>query len=178
MQKNQQTEKDKKIMSLRKLAKALGEKRGKDKTLVLVTGCFDILHSGHFKLFSFARKYCDVLIVGVEHDKTILNSKGEGRPVHNQRKRMEDLSEVGEVDFVFPIAFVTTFGEKNVASLYLPILKEIKPNFLATNISADKYWREKEKIIRNMGIRLLKQGKREPVSTTEILKNLKAPGSE
>ncbi len=34
----------------------------------LITGCFDVLHIGHIKLFKWAKKRVDLLIVGLDSD--------------------------------------------------------------------------------------------------------------
>jgi rfaE bifunctional protein nucleotidyltransferase chain/domain len=143
-------------------------KRNKKK-VGFITGCFDILHKGHLSLFSFAKKHCDILVVGVENDKNIKRSKGQNRPINSQKVRMKNLSKIKEIDYVFPINIVVSFGDKNVAEKYLPLVKEINPDYLITNIITDKYWREKEKVISGLPIRLLKHKERIPISTTEII---------
>jgi|WetSurMetagenome_2_1015567.scaffolds.fasta_scaffold22539_2 cytidyltransferase-like protein len=55
------------------------------KKKVFVTGCFDILHSGHIAFFEEVAKYGDVY-VGLGSDHTIFNLKGR-YPVNNQEER-------------------------------------------------------------------------------------------
>jgi cytidyltransferase-like protein len=52
---------------------------------VFVTGCFDMLHSGHITFFEEAAKYGDVY-VGLGSDETVFNLKG-CYPVNNQDER-------------------------------------------------------------------------------------------
>ena len=52
---------------------------------VFVTGCFDMLHSGHIAFFKEAAKYGDVY-VGLGSDETVSNLKGR-YPVNNQDER-------------------------------------------------------------------------------------------
>jgi len=52
---------------------------------VFVTGCFDMLHSGHIAFFEEAAKYGDVY-VGLGSDETVFNLKGR-YPIHNQDER-------------------------------------------------------------------------------------------
>lgn len=52
---------------------------------VFVTGCFDLLHSGHITFLNEAAKHGDVY-VGIGSDKTIFNLKGR-YPVNNQDER-------------------------------------------------------------------------------------------
>ncbi len=80
---------DKKVKSLVQVAKiaVLAKKAG--KKVGLITGCFDVVHSGHVDLFRFAKKHCDLVIVGLDSDETIKINKGSNRPIHNifQRER-------------------------------------------------------------------------------------------
>ena len=57
---------------------------------VFVTGCFDMLHSGHVEFFTEAAKYGDVY-VGLGSDETVFNLKGQ-YPInnHDERKFMID----------------------------------------------------------------------------------------
>ena len=42
--------------------------------IVLITGNFNILHSGHLRLFAFAKKFASKLIVAVNSDKIAGNA--------------------------------------------------------------------------------------------------------
>ena len=141
----------------------------KNKKVVLITGCFDILHQGHLKLFQFAKEHADILVVGLERDETIKRSKGDLRPVNNFEKRIKKLQNLDLVDFVFPIDFIVRFGEENVAEKYIPILKKIKPDCLVTNVKADKYWKSKKAISKKFGISFKGQKDKVLISTTKIL---------
>ena len=64
---------------------------------VFVTGCFDMLHSGHVAFFKEAAEYGDVY-VGLGSDDTVFNLKGR-YPVNNQDERkymIEALASVKE----------------------------------------------------------------------------------
>ena len=60
--------------------------------IVLVGGCFDILHLGHVVFLEKAKKEGDVLVVLLESDEKVRFLKGKGRPVHTQSERAEILS--------------------------------------------------------------------------------------
>jgi cytidyltransferase-like protein len=55
------------------------------KKKVFVTGCYDMLHSGHIAFFQEAAQYGDVY-VGLGSDKTVYDLKGK-YPVNNQDER-------------------------------------------------------------------------------------------
>ena len=63
-------------------------------------GCFDILHPGHVKVLTAARRACDRLIVGLNSDASVKRLKGEGRPVQNESARAEVLAALEAVDLV------------------------------------------------------------------------------
>jgi D-beta-D-heptose 7-phosphate kinase/D-beta-D-heptose 1-phosphate adenosyltransferase len=63
-------------------------------------GCFDILHPGHVKVLTAARRACDRLIVGLNSDGSVRRLKGEGRPVQDERARAEVLAALEAVDLV------------------------------------------------------------------------------
>jgi len=161
------------ILKLEEAGKVFTLKERDGKTIGLITGCFDILHQGHLALFTFAKKHCDILVVGVENDETVKRSKGKKRPVNDEKTRIGNLAKIKEVNCVFPIKVVATFGRGGISDLYLPILKKIKPDFLITNIWTDKYWRKKEKVLKGLGIKLIKHQEKIPISTTRIIERKK-----
>lgn len=63
-------------------------------------GCFDILHPGHVKVLTAARRACDRLVVGLNSDASVKRLKGEGRPVQGARACAEVLAALEAVDLV------------------------------------------------------------------------------
>ena len=53
---------------------------------VVVTGCFDWLHTGHIRFFEEASAYGELTVV-VGHDENIRLLKGEGHPLFSQSER-------------------------------------------------------------------------------------------
>ncbi len=68
--------------------------------IVFTNGCFDILHRGHVYYLSKAREMGDVLVVGLNSDRSVTRLKGEGRPVNSQNARAEVLGALGMVDYI------------------------------------------------------------------------------
>ncbi len=160
---------DEKIVSLNKLVKILRLKKRAKKKIGLITGGFDIIHKGHISLFRFAKDNTDIVVVGVEQDKTISLSKGQNRPVNRLIDRCEFLSELRSVDYVFAIPFVFRYGEpEKIDKLYAEIYKNIQPDCLITNITADKYWEQKKKRAQDMKIGFLGQETPKDTSSTSI----------
>ena len=67
---------------------------------VWVNGCFDILHRGHMELFKHAKSKGDYLIVGIDTDRRVRESKGPERPINNQEDRKFFLECIRFVDEV------------------------------------------------------------------------------
>ncbi len=71
----------------------------KDKKIVFTNGCFDILHLGHVKYLEISKKMGDILIVGVNSDKSVKRLKGKNRPVNPEFDRAYLLSALECVDY-------------------------------------------------------------------------------
>ncbi len=68
------------------------------KTIVLVTGGFDPLHSGHIAYFKAAKKLGDILVVGVNSDAWLTRKKGA--PFMPYMERATIVRNIIGVDFV------------------------------------------------------------------------------
>jgi cytidyltransferase-like protein len=68
------------------------------KSIVLITGGFDPLHSGHIAYFKAAKKLGDILVVGVNSDAWLTRKKGS--PFMPFRERAEIVRNIVGVDFV------------------------------------------------------------------------------
>jgi rfaE bifunctional protein nucleotidyltransferase chain/domain len=108
------------LLKRNSIAKLTKELKEKGKIIVFTNGCFDIIHSGHTKYLSEAKKLGDYLIVGLNSDSSVKMLKGDTRPINNEEDRAEVLSALKPVDFV------TIFDEETPAEL----IEEIIPNVL------------------------------------------------
>ncbi|MBB6066830.1 D-glycero-beta-D-manno-heptose 1-phosphate adenylyltransferase [Methanococcus maripaludis] len=76
------------------------ELRKNNLKIVFTNGCFDILHKGHIKYLSEAKKFGDILIVGINSDSSIKKIKGASRPIIPLESRIEVLNSIKHIDFV------------------------------------------------------------------------------
>jgi D-beta-D-heptose 7-phosphate kinase/D-beta-D-heptose 1-phosphate adenosyltransferase len=67
---------------------------------IIVNGTFDILHSGHLALLTYAKSLGDHLVVAIDSDRRVKELKGVSRPVNTQQERQELLSNLRSVDEV------------------------------------------------------------------------------
>lgn len=59
------------------------------ETVGLTIGVWDGMHIGHVKLLQRASYLCDLLYVGVVCDKAVKRVKGNDRPKHSEKERLE-----------------------------------------------------------------------------------------
>lgn len=69
-------------------------------SIVLTSGTFDLLHVGHAKYLEEAKKYGDILIVGVDSDEKVKVRKGPERPVVPANERVKMLAHLRSVDLI------------------------------------------------------------------------------
>lgn len=70
-----------------------------NKKIVFTNGCFDILHLGHIKYLEKAKEFGDILIVGINTDRSIREIKGNSRPINEEFDRAYLLSALKSVDY-------------------------------------------------------------------------------
>lgn len=128
-------------------------------TIALVTGCFDLLHYGHFKFLNFAKSQADTLIVAIESDTFLKNHKGPSRPLFSQKIRKFCLEQVKSVDKIISLP-----SQVN----YLKLLQKIHPDFLIIS-SNDSNYKEKHQICSQLGIKLIIFPRLKKYSTSKII---------
>jgi D-glycero-beta-D-manno-heptose 1-phosphate adenylyltransferase len=100
-----------KIVQLEELSNRCEKLRSAGKKIVATNGCFDLLHVGHVRYLQAARALGDLLVVGLNGDRSVHELKGAGRPIAIQNDRAEILAAMECVDLVtiFPEIRATTF---------------------------------------------------------------------
>ncbi len=91
-------EANKKIKTLKNLAKIINVLKGKGKRIVQCHGVFDLVHLGHIRHFNLAKKEGDILIVSVTKDEH--TKRGPGRPIFNEHLRAETLASLAVTDYI------------------------------------------------------------------------------
>jgi len=111
---------DKHIKNFNEIAQLSIELKAKNRKIVFTNGCFDILHLGHIKYLESAKSLGDILILGLNSDRSVNTLKGDGRPINSQDDRSYILAALEVVDYV------VIFDEDTPYNL----IKLIKPNIL------------------------------------------------
>lgn len=108
-----------KLKSLSALRRIVVAEKAKGRTVVLANGCFDLVHAGHIRYLRAAGDKGDVLIVALNSDRSVRKLKGKGRPILDEKERVEILTSFSFVDFV------TVFDEPTVAGVLLSLKPDI-----------------------------------------------------
>jgi len=111
---------DEHIKTLSEIATLSEELKTRGKKIIFTNGCFDILHAGHVRYLETAKSYGDILILGLNSDRSVTALKGEGRPINIQLDRAYILAALEAVDYV------VVFDEDTPYDL----IKAVKPHIL------------------------------------------------
>ena len=108
---------------------------------VFVSGCYDLLHSGHVEFFRQAAEYGD-LYVGIGSDATILEYKHH-KTVYSEQERLFMVKSIRYVKDAFINAGSGIMD-------FIPTVDALKPDVLVVNADGDK--EEKRKFCAERGI--------------------------
>ena len=98
------------VVSLADASALRAEAAAQGKRVVFTNGCFDLLHVGHVRYLKEARQQGDLLIVGLNDDRSTRGVKGPGRPFVVQEERAEILASLECVDYVVIFSESTAEG--------------------------------------------------------------------
>jgi D-beta-D-heptose 7-phosphate kinase/D-beta-D-heptose 1-phosphate adenosyltransferase len=147
-----------KIVDRKSLKSVISELKSRNKKTVFTNGCFDILHIGHIRYLEEAKKFGDVLVVGLNTDSSVSKIK-PGRPVVPEQQRAEVLSALYIVDYI------TLFSEDTPYEL----IREVEPDVLIKGSD----WKEEDIVGRD----IVKEVHTIPfvkgASTSEIIKKIR-----
>jgi rfaE bifunctional protein nucleotidyltransferase chain/domain len=98
---------------------SLGERlRGEGRRVTFANGCFDLLHVGHVRYLQGAREQGEILVVGINSDRSVTALKGPGRPLLSAEARCELITALECVDYA------VVFDELNAES----VLRDLRPD--------------------------------------------------
>jgi D-beta-D-heptose 7-phosphate kinase/D-beta-D-heptose 1-phosphate adenosyltransferase len=110
----------KSVLSLEELIKVVSLATSIGKTVVFTNGCFDLIHGGHIEFLQKAKDKGDILVLGLNSDKSVTALKGEGRPIKTEKERANIISALKYVDYI------TIFDEETPEE----IIREVRPDIL------------------------------------------------
>jgi D-beta-D-heptose 7-phosphate kinase/D-beta-D-heptose 1-phosphate adenosyltransferase len=109
------------VGDLGRLAECVDLCRKQGQTIVFTNGCFDILHRGHISYLNKAKAMGDVLMVGINSDKSVRKLKGIDRPINGLEDRIRVLAALSCVDHII------AFDEDTPAD----VLRIVRPDVFA-----------------------------------------------
>ena len=132
-----------KLKTLEAMKPIMTRLKQEGKRVVWTNGCFDILHVGHITYLLAAREQGDVLLVGLNSDRSVSENKGEGRPVISERERATVISALECVDYVL------IFDGKTPMRL----LEELEPDVYAKggDYTLDTIVQEERRLVEGYG---------------------------
>ena len=148
------------ILSRVDLVSRVAAERAAGAAIILTNGCFDLIHAGHIRYLSGAKRLDGFLVVGINSDRQVRNLKGNGRPYISEAERAEIISGFRFVDAV------TIFDEPTVDEL----IDVIRPDIHAkgTDYTTDTV-PERERV-RAYGGKVAIVGDPKDHSSTELIK--------
>jgi D-beta-D-heptose 7-phosphate kinase/D-beta-D-heptose 1-phosphate adenosyltransferase len=151
-----------KIKVLDELEEILNRHRKENKKIVFTNGCFDILHVGHIEYLKFSRRQGDVLVIGLNTDRSVREQKGDKRPFVSEDERARLISALEDVGYV--ILFDELTPEK--------LIRRIKPDVLVKG----EDWKEKgvvgREFVESYGGKVILAPFIKDVSTTDIVSRI------
>ncbi len=93
-------------------------------TFGITSGCWDLTHYYHLRFWERCKRHCDVLIVGVDDDYLVRQTKGQSRPIFNEGHRLRLVDHSKYVQAAFLMHKVTDLER---------MCQYIKPDFMFKN---------------------------------------------
>jgi rfaE bifunctional protein nucleotidyltransferase chain/domain len=147
-----------KILDRRDLNNAVEKIKNNGGKIVFTNGCFDIIHIGHIRYLKEAKTLGDVLIVGLNSDRSVSAIK-PGRPVNPQDQRAEVLASLEMVDYV------VLFDEETPYEL----IRLIRPDVLVKGGD----WKKEDIVGSDIAKKTLSLPYIKGISTTGIIEKIK-----
>ena len=88
------------MLSIPEVIALVDARRRQGQRIVFTNGVFDLLHPGHVRYLQAARREGEVLIVGLNSDRSVRANKGPSRPIMPEHERAEVLEALACVDAV------------------------------------------------------------------------------
>src|SRR2546423_5461277 len=154
-----------KVVLLDELEKRVADFRRGGKQIVATNGCFDLLHAGHVRYLKAARALGDVLVIGLNGDKSVHELKGPGRPINTETDRAEVLAALESVDLVavFPELRATRFIELVRPDVYVK----------GGDYSSDTLNSEERTVLEKIGAKIEIVPFEQGYSTSTLINNLR-----
>jgi rfaE bifunctional protein nucleotidyltransferase chain/domain len=141
----------------------LGDRlRREGRRIAFANGCFDTLHVGHVRYLQGAKECGDVLVVGVNSDRSVAALKGAGRPILPEEARAELVAALEPVDYV------VIFEELTAAE----VLRDLRPDVHCKGTDYSKETVPERDVVKSYGGAVQIVGDAKNHSTRELLADI------
>lgn len=151
-----------KVVEISKVEQLIKSLKKSGKKIVLVGGCFDVLHPGHIFFLSEAKKQGNTLLIMLEGDPSIRKRKGAARPINSAKERINKLIALKTVDYVLLLPELKTDRE------YFTLVKRLEPDIIAVTVG-DPAKSKKVKQAKTVGGEVFEIEKLPEYSTTSLI---------
>lgn len=152
------------VLSRDALVAEIDAERRAGRSIAFANGCFDLLHVGHVRYLRAAADEADVLVVGINDDRSVADLKGPGRPILSAVDRAELVAALRGVDYV------VVFPEPTVTPLLLALEPDV--HCKGTDYTADTV--PERETVRGYGGRVAIVGDPKDHSTRDLLARIAA----
>jgi D-beta-D-heptose 7-phosphate kinase/D-beta-D-heptose 1-phosphate adenosyltransferase len=156
-----------KLRPLDALLADLARHRARGESVAFTNGCFDLIHAGHIEYFDFAGSQGDVLVVGLNSDRSVRALKGPQRPICPQEQRARVLSAIEVIDYI------VIFDEDTPQTL----IEAVRPDALIKG----EDWRHKgvvgREFVESHGGRVVLAPLVKGLSTTDLVNRIRGGGA-
>ena len=138
--------------------------RSRGRVIVFTNGVFDILHPGHTRYLRDARALGDLLIVGINSDRSARSlGKAPDRPINTEAERAEVLAALASVDAV------VVFDEETPHE----IISLVQPDILVKGADWGEDAIVGRDVVEARGGKVVRIALADGYSTTEIIKRIR-----
>jgi D-beta-D-heptose 7-phosphate kinase/D-beta-D-heptose 1-phosphate adenosyltransferase len=150
------------IIALKELKERLVQSRyWPNIKIVWTNGCFDLIHAGHIEFLKEAAKLGDILIVGLNSDKSVRAIKRE--PINNEKDRAKVLSRIMDVNYII------IFDDLEPSRM----VKELKPDIAVKAGDWEGKKVPEKDIVEGYGGKFVFLPHKRGYSTTEMIRRIK-----
>ncbi|MCR4439351.1 MAG: D-glycero-beta-D-manno-heptose 1-phosphate adenylyltransferase [bacterium] len=152
------------VVSEEQLVAIVRAARASGAKIVWTNGCFDLLHAGHIRYLRQAKELGDLLIVGLNSDRSVAQWKSPDRPFVPQEYRLEVLAAIRYVDYV------VLFDERSPVRL----LRLLQPDVYVKggDYTIDTIDQTERRVVEGYGGSIVILPKVEGLSTSDLAKRV------
>ncbi|MDZ7294793.1 MAG: adenylyltransferase/cytidyltransferase family protein [candidate division KSB1 bacterium] len=152
------------VVEEQQLLAIVEQARARGARIVWTNGCFDLLHAGHVRYLRQAKALGDLLIVGLNSDRSVALWKNPDRPFVPQEYRLEVLAAIRYVDYV------VLFDERSP----LRLLELLKPDVYVKggDYTIDTIDQDERRLVEAYGGAIVIMPKVGGLSTTDLARRV------